>query len=203
MPRKKEIPDESGLTFNEGLHEYRYNNIVVPSVTQIISTYMAMDMSFIPERYRDRGTAVHKAIELHVNNELDETSVMSELQPYVRGFKLFQKDYQWTVSFPEMKLYHEELAFAGTVDQVGTFGAKTQRCILDIKTGRKAKQYRLQTAGYSMLYSPKTPVPRYMLYLDAEGDYELDEHTDGNDYTAFQLLLGSRKVNFEYGGRLR
>lgn len=203
MPRKKDKPDDSGLTFNEGLHEYRYNNIVVPSVTQIISTYMGMDMSHIPERYRDRGVAVHKAIELLVKDELDDSTVMSELMPYVNAYKLFQEDYGWEVGASEDKRYHSEMEYAGTIDQLGRFKDDKKETVLEIKTGQKAKYHQLQTAGYAMLYDPKRPTPRFTLYVDAEGDYELIPHDNNEDYKAFASLLDARAVNFNYGGRLR
>jgi len=203
MPRKKDKPDDSGLTFNDDLHEYRYDNIVVPSVTQLISTYMGMDMSHIPERYRDRGIAVHKAIELYVHNELDESSVMEELQPYLHGYVLFQRDYQWTVIASEEQRHHSLMGYAGTIDQIGRFKDEEGSVILEIKTGQKSKYHRLQTAGYAMLHNPACPTPRYIIYLDSDGDYELIEHDDNEDYKAFASLLDARWVNFNYGGRLR
>ena len=67
------------INFAEDTHKYWIEvegaEMVVPSVSTIISHILELDYSGIDPFYADRGTAVHKAIELLIEDNLDEESL--------------------------------------------------------------------------------------------------------------------------------
>ena len=109
------------LEFNEERHEYRLDGKIVPSVTQILRPLM--DFSGIPpdvlEHKRQIGTAVHKAIELDLLGELDETSVAPALAPYFGAWRDFKSEFgvkDGTTT--EYRVCSKIHGYAGTVDLI-------------------------------------------------------------------------------------
>jgi len=62
---------------------YRDGERVVPGVTGIIRAAGLMDVTGFNDYARDRGTAVHKAIELYERGTLDVDSLDEVITPYL------------------------------------------------------------------------------------------------------------------------
>lgn len=198
-------PDGTGLVFNSGLHEYKYDGVVVPSVTQIINDHMGITLDFVKQRDLDRGTAVHKAIELYIAGTLDESSVMSELQPYLDAYKKWVKMRQFEASESELRVCNLMHKYAGTIDILGHMKEHgNELCLIEIKTGATRRYQRLQTAGYAMAYTGEPEkIHRYCVHLDKTGEHRTYHQNEAEDFDAFKALLNAREVNLNYGGRIK
>lgn len=188
------------LTFNAERHEYHWDGVRVPSVTQILKL-VGDDFSMIPpavlEHARQRGVAVHKCVQLDIKDDLVEESVVPEIAGYLAAWRKFRSDCQITaaeVGEPERPLYHPTLRFAGTPDVPLFFSGRW--AVLDIKTAEQASPtWPLQTAAYRELINVNTTKgehlieDRYSLRLRADGTYKLDQFKDRGDWGVFLSAL--------------
>jgi hypothetical protein len=77
------------ITFDPDTHTYTLDGQTVPSVTQVLQAMGFVDSTWFTEESRTRGKYVHRIIELHINQELDESTVDDSLAGYFGAFKLF------------------------------------------------------------------------------------------------------------------
>ena len=143
------------LTFEESTHQYKFNGVNVPSVTQILSGSGLIDLSFINKdllaEKADLGTKVHQATELYDQNEIDLDELHPTLKSYLDSWIKFRKESGFEPTGIEIPLYHSVYKFAGRIDRVGTIGKDL--IILDIKSGTSQKSHAIQTAAYQMLFN--------------------------------------------------
>ena len=187
------------LTFNAERHEYRWNDAVVPSVTQILKPLVDFSMVApdVLEHARQRGVAVHKCVQLDIKDDLLEESVVPEIAGYLAAWRRFRTEGQIkSADFgaPELPLYHPTLHFAGTPDVPLFFGGRWS--VLDIKTAEAmGATWALQTAAYRELLNVNTTKgehlieDRYSLRLRADGTYRLDQYKDRVDWGVFLSAL--------------
>jgi hypothetical protein len=108
------------LTFNEEKHEYRFNNEIVPSVTQIISELN--DLSSIPEHVLknkgELGTEFHRIIKLHFLDDLLYDTIDSRLVPAFNTFLNWSNPRidEFRKGLSEHRMYNEKMCLAGTCD---------------------------------------------------------------------------------------
>jgi hypothetical protein len=188
------------LTFDENKHEYKFDGIIIPSVTQIIgdifpiSDFISKDL--LKEK-ADLGKKIHSTTELYDRGTLDVDKLHPILKAYLDSWVKFRKDFnvQFDLdSFSEQietLLYHSVYKFAGRVDRI-PFVDK-ERCIIDIKSGMEQKTHALQTAAYAMLANQlldrKFKIKkRYAVYLSETG-YKVIEHKNTNDENVFLSCL--------------
>jgi hypothetical protein len=112
---------KSGLTFDAEKHRYFWNGKRVPGVSEIIKTVgLGRNYESVDTFYRDRGVAVHRAIQLYLNGTLDEESLDPVIVPYFKQAKLWLDERNISESLrgcgAEMVWYSPELNVAGTVD---------------------------------------------------------------------------------------
>lgn len=143
--------DENELQFDERLHRYTFRGKVLPGVTQIIGSVLPYDFGpGVGEWHMQRGTATHKACELLDQGVLDWSSVDPEIEPRVRAWQKFRKDFSGgKVIANEKRLAHEKLMYCGTIDRVID---RAGEFVIDIKNSI-APQFRLQLAAYSLLWT--------------------------------------------------
>lgn len=175
------------IKFVEESHRYYVDDQEYVSVTQVL-----MDMglygdaaNFWTEYSRDRGTFVHKAIELYVGGELDEESLHPVLLPYLIAFKSFMADTDFVPSEMENPHASDIHLLAGTPDFIGVLNGKLS--VVDIKTGEPGPAVRLQLAAYELLYGK--PLKRYSLHLMETGKYKLTCHDGRQDRAVFLAAL--------------
>lgn len=185
----------SGLTFNEDKHEYQYNKLTVPSVTQIISGAGLVNFDFISkellEEKADLGRKIHTTTELYDQDILEISTLHPILVNYLESWAKFKKDYGFIIKELEEMYFHPLYRFAGRVDRVGFI--KDKLCILDIKSGVKSKTHGLQTAAYKLLYNygkPKKELAkdRYIVYLTQDG-YKVEQNKEETDEQVFLAAL--------------
>lgn len=175
------------VTFNSDTHTYSVHGVKYPSVTQVIAAAgLYGDTSHFTDYSRDRGSYVHRAIELHLSDELDTDSLDPVIQPYLAAWLRFVSEAGYVSECCEKVMASEIYHFAGTVDHIGHLNG--HHCLLDVKTGAPASAHGIQTAAYAILL--KNPgVKRFSLYLTDEGKYKLIENKDRQDEQIFKSAL--------------
>lgn len=120
------------LEYDDDTHTYLADGVIVPSVTQILSLkfkdqYKGVDEEVL-KRAGQRGTEIHKAIELYCKGEELELSE-------VRGFKFLQKHYDISVlanEIPVLLFENGKPIVAGRTDLLAHVEGKLT--LGDIKT---------------------------------------------------------------------
>lgn len=121
------------LEYFDDTHTYLYDGLMLPSVSQILSTKYRNEYASVPPAVLNnaakRGTAVHKAIENYNNSGYDDGSEA------VRNFKFLQKQYGFEVLDSELPLvlFKDDIPIAcGRLDMTMLMDGETG--IADIKT---------------------------------------------------------------------
>lgn len=90
------------LEYYDETHTYLYDGIILPSVTQILSFKYPNDYANVPkdilQRAGERGTAVHKSIEVFNRTGYDDGT------QEVRDFRFLQRQYGFEVLDTELPL---------------------------------------------------------------------------------------------------
>ena len=134
MADKIVLPELPELTFDEGPHVYRLNGVQIPSVSNIMeplsrAKYDGVSDSVL-QKAADRGTAVHNSIENFLKFEFEDFP--PEHIGYVNAFKAWWDLMQPQVVGSEVRLYHKQLEYAGTLDLLCVVCGKL--CLYDFKT---------------------------------------------------------------------
>lgn len=154
-------------------HVYRLNKRVLPSVTQILQDVFGQ-RPYWSEWHRNKGSAVHLAINLLVNNKLDWQTVDDRIKGKIRAFQKLLRDTGWIVEESELSLYSRIYQFAGTLDLI--FRDNNKRILADIKSS-KEPLVELQLAGYNVLWESNRRTKLHKecaIYLNDNGTYKLD-----------------------------
>lgn len=158
------------LTYTDEDHQYRWNGMKVPGVSEILQASGIVNFDHIPIDKREAGMhfgkIVHKVCQYYDEDEhyieaLEETDRDNEqkIMPYLNGWIKFKRDYNITkfVSI-EQKLYSKRYNFAGRHDRIMLLNGNI---ILDIKTYVNSKMGGdLQLAGYSILWDENYPLEK-------------------------------------------
>jgi genome maintenance exonuclease 1 len=148
----------------------------------------------ISTRASRRGTAVHEALEMYVNN-VSWKSLISTLTPDVIQSVISVKDVLdkslGVVYGQEIPLYSDHLCLAGRVDCVAEFNGKDS--IIDYKTSKKLKprkfieNYFCQEAAYAIMWEERTGMPITQLVTIIAVD----------DVQAVKLLLNIETIGLQ------
>lgn len=194
------------LTFDAASHTYRWNGVIVPSVTQCLKTAGVIDYSMIPQdilqRAAIRGTAVHKACELWDLDTLDESTLDAEIGGYLEGWKAFIRDTGWSNARIEHRVYQPQHKYAGTFDRTGLLQGGL--VCLDIKTGILLDGHRNQLAAYTMTQPMPRRYRRIALQLTKEGRYKIAEFKIGDlmgDFNKFLWALSETRQQLKQEGQ--
>lgn len=201
----------TNFTFEKEDHRYFLDGKRLPSVTEIISSdkEVATDYSSIPEEILKRaaeiGRGVHSVVEKWIDTDSIPTHPDRSVEAYLVGFRKWARLGAFRPCFSEMKLYHPELWYAGTIDAGGI--VKNKGAILEVKTTNNLNmpQVELQTAAYEMLIGFwigkvdrifgecdrvfANGIDRYCLHLDKSGNLpKLHRAKDPLSYGDFERL---------------
>lgn len=186
---------DNELTFNDKLHEYRLNDVVIPSVTQVIKDAGLTNFDWIDpnllERKADLGTKVHLTTEYYDKSILNLDSLNPVLLEYLESWIKFRKDYEFEPTEIELQLAHPLYRFAGTIDRIGYI--KNGLVLLDIKSGTIQKVHEIQTAAYELLYNQgkkrSDQIKRRLAVYIREDGYKVQEFKNKNDANVFLAAL--------------
>lgn len=139
------------LTFDEAAHRYYWNGAPVPNVTGIIAplTSYAMVPADALELARQKGTHVHKMVELWAAGDLDEAALPDWMRPVYEWWLKFVADSGIEIIASERKVYHPAYRYAGTLDLKCRLRGFSGIGIVDVKRSFLAGgAIGLQTAAY-------------------------------------------------------
>ena len=186
---------QNELAFDEATHRYSLNGYILPSVTQIMKPLSSAEYKDINESVlrnaAERGSAVHEAIEHKIKYDFDDCP--AEYEAYFNAFKNFARDYSPEWLHSEMRTYHRQLMYAGTVDLICKIGGET--FLVDFKTTSKINHMltRVQLEAYAQaLSSFEIDVDRKaILHLRKDGKYSFEryEKNDSESWECFGALL--------------
>lgn len=171
------------IIFDEATHTYLVDGEEVPSVTTILKpltdrSYGKVNPSVL-EYARNRGTAVHEALEnFDLGGGLEASP---EIEGYIRAYLDWMEVYRPTWTDVEQIVYEDELGYIGTLDRAGRLNG-TEFSIVDIKTSNPTKEALvavcMQTAAYAIAYPGRTEISRYALFLKADGTWRFQNCTE-------------------------
>ena len=161
-----------GLTFDPAAHAYTFAGVPVVSVTKVLGRLN--DLSGIDagvlENARLRGQAVHKAVELDIAGELDETDLHPEVAARLGQWRQFCRITKFEPLASELRVYSARYGYAGTLDLFGTL--RRERILLDLKaTAAIPATVGMQTAAYAQALRESIgcgPIRRAVLRLAAD-----------------------------------
>jgi hypothetical protein len=179
------------LTFNEERHEYHHNGVPVPNVTRILSPLM--DYSMVPadklEIARQKGTHVHRMVELWATGDLVEETLPDWMKPVFAQWLKFVADTGFELFASENRVFHNTYRYAGTLDLYGKMHRNKYPCYIDIKRSFLAgPSIGLQLAAYQEAHGDKLAA-RFALKLNENGPYRLESFEDKADFGVFLSLL--------------
>lgn len=160
------------LLFDAETHKYTLDGVQLPSVTQIIKAILPPVFEGATEWHMQRGTATHYACELLDHGVLDWSSVDPEIEPRVRAWQKFRREYPATIKANEMRMASTRYQFAGTVDRILDSEAD-DTVVCDLKNS-VAPQVFLQLAFYSLLFAENAkekPHAAVAVELQDDGSY--------------------------------
>lgn len=181
------------LAFDAATHTYTLNGQRLPSVTQVLAPLY--DFSRIPpdvlESARIFGQHVHEACDLFDRGQLDWLNLSPALVPYVEAWRKFIDDSGAIVIASEMRVVHEQLGYAGTVDNVLDWKGRT--FIPDRKsTAVQPPTVGAQTAAYAQawkaMHGGREP-ERRCIQLNPDGTYRVHAKRDPADWSLFLSCL--------------
>lgn len=208
------------IIFDETEHIYLVNGQEVPSVTTILQplanrAYSSVNPSVL-EYARNRGSAVHEALEMYdLGGELEVTP---ETEGYIRAYLEWSKIYRPRWTGVEQIVYHEtfpndvdkpmlkdgnDVDYIGTLDRIGYLNG-TELAVVDIKTSNPSKEALVsvccQTAAYAEAVFDYDKPSRYGLFLKADGTYrfldckEYEKKYSFSGTSVFYNLLTAHKM---------
>lgn len=143
-----------GLTFEDDVHRYTLDGVVVRSVTGVLGHSGVVDFSNVPKSILDaamaRGTNVHKAVHYYNEDDLD-IDVFGQNFPGCLGYVLswveLLKSGRLKTWLCEHRVASRTHQYAGTIDWLGLFDRHA--AIIDFATGDPMDCAKdLQTGGY-------------------------------------------------------
>lgn len=186
------------VEFDPELHRYTINGQRIPSVTglvEIVSPFPWRPYSEI-EVYRQRGTAVHRMVELYVEGDLFIDGLDETLAPYLKAWMDFVEHTGFKVVASEVKVGSKKRMYGGRLDFVGYFPStptpRGRLALVDIKSGVLTAGAGPQTAGYTLAWNENVAEKvrdRYVLQLMPDGRFSLTPMQNPRDFRAFEAAL--------------
>lgn len=204
------------IVFVEAEHTYLVDGQEVPSVTTILQplanrAYSSVNPSVL-EYARNRGSAVHEALEMYdLGGELEVTP---ETEGYIMAYLEWEQIYRPRWTGVEQIVYSENYGYIGTLDRVGSLNNR-ELAVVDIKTSQPTKEALIsvccQTAAYEVAYNEAhgkfdpylagyIPLSRFGLFLKSDGTYrvvncaEYESKYGFSGHQVFKRLLDTHKL---------
>jgi hypothetical protein len=191
MLRGQPVP----LNFDDVTHTYTLDGRKVPSVTQAMADVGIIDTEWYKPEHALRGKHVHEAAQYFDEDDLDPTSILPHIVPYLDAWIQFRKDTGFKPHLIEQRVWRS-CGYAGTLDRTGWLNDRY--ILLDLKSGGLPNWTGLQTSGYEhalveriLAKEIEAPIPqaRFAVQVKKDGKYNLKEYTDWQDKDNFLAAL--------------
>lgn len=203
--------DLTRLSFREDGHVYSIGNVVIPSVTQVVDSFV--NFGFVPkdvlERARVRGNLVHQMTARWdtnpwpPNHHLEQETIDAGLMGYLDAWKRVVRDYNLRIEEVEQRVFHRKHRYAGTFDRTAYVLDDADLSVIDIKSGELMPEYAWQTAAYMAAANDGRAGNkirrRFVIQLSDDGTYRVAEHKDPADWDAFLGALAVMNWRLKYG----
>ncbi|MEO8070547.1 MAG: hypothetical protein ABI652_04035 [Acidobacteriota bacterium] len=197
------VKNDPRLAFDDASHTYTLGERRLVSVTQVLGLTGLADFSqpWFSDVVKDRGTALHRAIALDIEERLDEESIDDpQVLGGLTGWRAFLAAAGAEVEQCERQLCDPEMGVAGRLDCIVVMAdaaGRRWRYIVDIKRSLYPCA-AIQLAGYldmaAALYDGPVHLRRAALVLPGDGTYTFHPFTDHTDRATWQAAV--RVVNW-------
>ena len=212
IPNRISIP---GGWFEPVGHVYRdaLGNQIL-SVTQIFQILGLVDYGDVDPNVLNHkseiGIAVHKAIELLLQDNLDWNTVDDAAMGYVVGAELWFRNMKFQLSACEqqgiLEIFGMKIGYQydqrGSIEYQGT----RRNVIIDLKTAvKESPTWALQTAAYALAAKATESVTRYLrvvLHLQKDGRVKPIYYDDSQDEKTFLYMAYSAIWKMNHGYKL-
>lgn len=188
MPILKPI----AFRFDNVDHAYFIGAKQVPNTSLMLQRAGHVDPTYYTDAVRERGRAVHQLTAEYDLGALDVSTLVSKYRGWVLAHVAAMQRLRPTWDTIEEPEVHPVYQFGTRPDRVGKI--YRVRSIVDEKSGGKEKWHGLQTAlqaiGVAWRYNLKPEsMPRFALYIEASGRFELEPHTRKTDFDeAYRMI---------------
>ena len=192
------VPDV--LQFDSVSHTYTLRGRRLESVTQVLEDVGIVDFSQIPPSTRNealrRGSVVHEAIAMDIEDDLVDESVPEAYMGYVLAARRFRADKGFEVELHEHRSYHPQFLYSGTLDAKGwaNVGSGRRRYLVDWKSGIASSWVRYQLAAYAGFFPSPAAELRLCVELHADGSYRFFEFPAAEFRADFDVFLSALTV---------
>jgi hypothetical protein len=177
---------------------YRFDEVRVPSITQMLARTGWVDDRWYTEESSERGTRVHELTAAYDLGALNLETCVSYYKPWLEAYveAIARLRPTWLpdgIEHPSINYTHN---FGGRPDRACVIFET--RSVLEIKTNDKAwnieKATPIQTALQAILLSARYPLPaeawnRMAVYLRPGGQFRVEHHRDRRDFDrAYQVI---------------
>lgn len=179
-------PTNPSLRYQSAGHRYFEGETEISSLSRLLECGgFTTDFSRIPTEVLARKTAigqnVHKAIWLHLHDDLVWESLGEDLYGYVRAAARYIETRDSNVRWTELPFGSEALGYGCTPDVVWDDGyVEEWKCTYKIYP-----KVRIQLAGQSVAVNPDSPGGRRVVLLKPDGSYQAKEYDDQEDLKVF------------------
>lgn len=192
----------ASFRFDEAKHLGYLNELLIPSVTQVIEGNGIFDASRYPEDAKVRGQRIHLLCEYLDEGDYDPAEAKRfGLEGYVESWRKLREREQFEIIQIEKRMVDPLRRFHGQPDRLVRW--RKRLSILDLKSGASEKWHPLQTGGYDVLYRANgitEPLFRYGIHLDENGGLpSLKPHENDDDPEAFLIFLNATHRRKTYG----
>ena len=170
--------------YDDERHVYQYAGRKLLSVHDVMGAGGLLADMIGDEYALWRGTAVHKAVELHVKGTLDPASVDDRIAPYLRAYLDFEAATGFKVIETEKPYFNPALGIACRPDLLGRFPGGGE-ALVELKSGGLSPWVRIQTAGQDLTLGGGITRARFGLSIPNTGKPKVLPHRDSNDYRVF------------------
>jgi hypothetical protein len=180
------------LIFNAEDHTYYKGDLRIPGISELLKHFGYIDDQYYTEAGRELGIAVHA---LTVDRDFGGAAYLDIEHPGILGrldaWERFKNELSFAPSAIEAMIGEPVYNLACRIDRAGIFGQDKRLSLVEIKCGAKQKWHCLQTAGQALCARAEYSalVRRFVLYLHADGKFELCEHTDRSEVGVITAML--------------
>lgn len=184
----KQNPD---IEFNDLLHQYTVNGVIMPSVSNIKKPLDNFDHvpASVLQIAAQKGTDKHNIIKYYHKGTLDHGSLTPEYAEFLKRYSewFIPQDHPSLKLISELPMYHPNLGYCGTPDLI------LDDCLVDFKSGAiNDLSCGVQLAAYADMIEASLGIKikhRLILFQDGKGRFKTKSYKSKDDYRIFRRLL--------------